>query len=101
MATVNQVPTLIDLFQNTWKINFSNMNKISQDKCLHNKWTIVTPSRGDRSGISECKLCGLWLTHAERLNWESLKNQKTISVVSLVLSMIAIIVSIISLYFKN
>lgn len=76
------------------------MDKVSQDKCSH-KWRIITPSKGDRNGISECELCGLWFTHAERLNWESLKNQKTVSIISLVLSMIAIIVSIISLYFKN
>lgn len=74
---------------------------ISPDHCRHNKWSIMTYSQGNRSGISICNECKLWLTHTERLSWESLKNQKSVSLVSIVLSIIAIIVSILSLYFSS
>lgn len=73
------------------------MESLSPDKCEHKKWRILTNSQGDRNGISECINCHLWMTHAERLSWESLKNQKSVSLVSIVLSVIAIIISIISL----
>jgi hypothetical protein len=73
------------------------MSESLQDKCKH-EWTIITPSKGDRNGISECKKCGLWFTHAERLNWESLENQKIVSIISIILSIIAVIISFVSLY---
>lgn len=73
------------------------MEKTNPDTCNHKEWLIITPSKGDGSGISECKTCGLWLTHAERLNWESLKSQKLISKLSIALSIVAIIVSVFSL----
>lgn len=74
---------------------------LSPDKCSHKKWRIITSSQGDRNGISECADCHLWITLAERLSWESLKNQKSVSLVSIILSIIAIIVSIASLYCIN
>ena len=77
------------------------MDKISPDKCNHCKWRIRTPSKGDRSGISECEHCGLWLTHGERLNWESLKSQKIVSTISIILSILALIISVVSLYLSK
>ena len=60
-----------------------------------------TPGNKDYTDLSECKDCGLWLSHAERLNFESLKNQKNVSYVSVTLSIIAIIISVIALYIKK
>ena len=73
------------------------MGKIQPEKCKHENWLFITNSTGDRSGISKCTKCGLWLTHEERLSWKSPKNQKIISSISIVLSIVAIIVSITAL----
>lgn len=71
--------------------------KKSQDDCVHKKWRILTPTEGDRNGLSECRECGLWLSHAERLNWESLKNQKVVSYISFCFSIVAIVISVFAL----
>lgn len=76
------------------------MMKQNPDKCSHKHWRIITNSKGDRNGISECADCGLWFTHAERLSWESLKNQKNVSLASIVISIIALVISIIAIFFK-
>lgn len=72
--------------------------RLQQDICKHKRWSILTGSQGDRNGITRCRDCDLWLTHAEKLSWESLKNQKSVSVVSIILSIIAIVVSIVALW---
>lgn len=77
------------------------MNKVSPDKCKHKKWRVLTNSQGDRNGISCCVDCDLWLTHSEKLSWESLKNQKSVSVISIVLSIVAIIVSIVAVIMSS
>lgn len=74
--------------------------KSSPEKCAHKNWLFLTQSKGNINGVSECRDCGLWLTHAERLSWETLKNHKFISKKSIILSIIAIIISIASIICK-
>ena len=75
------------------------MGERSQDQmdCKHD-WAVMTSDQRNGPGVAACKKCKLWLTHANRLQLEmnqyTLKFQKRISVVTIVISTIAILVSI-------
>lgn len=69
----------------------------NQIDCEH-EWEVVTNDQRNGPGIVECKRCQLWLTHANRLQLEmnryTLKFQKKISIVTIILSVIALVVSV-------
>jgi hypothetical protein len=73
--------------------------KKNPDQCQHKKWHILTFSKGDEDGITECRACQLRLTHAEYLSWKNLKSQKLFYGVSILISVTAAAASITASYF--
>lgn len=67
-----------------------------QINCEH-EWMILTNDKSDMQGISTCKKCDLWLSHSNRLqldmNHHVMGFQKWISIIALITSILAIIVS--------
>ena len=73
------------------------MRAEDQINCEH-EWAVITGDQRNGPGVSECKKCKLWLSHSNRLqldmNRYTLRFQKGISVITIVLSVIALLVSI-------
>ncbi|HPN54361.1 MAG TPA: hypothetical protein PLB52_00350 [Candidatus Moranbacteria bacterium] len=74
-----------------------------QLNCKHD-WRILTYDGRDGPGVSECKKCGLWLSHSNRLQLEMNKHitgyQKKISLASLIISILALILSVTAFIYK-
>jgi hypothetical protein len=75
-----------------------------KNECEH-EWRILTNDKGDYNGVSECGKCNLWLHHSNRLQLEMNQHvmgfQKWISIIALVTSVLALILSIAVAIFKN
>jgi hypothetical protein len=73
--------------------------KINQEKCKHKDWSFVTNDSGNRLGAAICKHCNLWMTHSDALQYQNLRYQKTFqtwfNIVTIIISVIALIISII------
>ncbi|OGI25152.1 MAG: hypothetical protein A3J76_03025 [Candidatus Moranbacteria bacterium RBG_13_45_13] len=79
-------------------------NEISnQINCEHD-WRIITYDQYSGPGVAECKKCGLWLYHSNRLQLEMNRYtfgfQKKIAIGTLVISIVALIISIAVAVFK-
>lgn len=74
---------------------------VDQINCKH-EWHILTPDRHNAAGVTECKKCGLWLYHSNRLQLEmnryELGFQRWVSIITIIISVIALITSIVAIY---
>src|SRR5208337_704840 len=71
-----------------------------QNKCVH-EWHILTPDKKDGPGVSVCNKCDLWLYHSSRLQLEMNQHvfgfQRRISVVTIGISVISLLISMLAL----
>jgi len=76
---------------------------VNQNNCNHD-WEILTPDKGNYPGVSKCKKCGLWLYHSNRLQLEMNKYvagfQKGIVVITIIISILALLISVTVAIFK-
>ncbi len=74
-----------------------------QINCNHD-WQILTNDQRSGPGVAECKTCKLWLSHSNRLqldmNKYALGFQKKMMLITIVISIIALITSIVVAIFK-
>lgn len=74
-----------------------------QIKCEHD-WQIITYDQQKGPGVAECKKCGLWLHHSNRLQLEMNKHilgfQKWMTIVAIIISIISLVFAIIAIFKK-
>mgnify|MGYP001565693137 CR=1 FL=1 len=75
----------------------------NQINCEHD-WIVLTSDERKGPGVSKCNKCGLWLYHSSRLqldmNRYAFGFQKAISIITIIISIIALLISIAVAIFK-
>ncbi len=78
------------------------MNR-DQINCKH-EWQVLTPDKREGPGVAVCKKCNLWLYHSNRLQLEMNRHimgfQKWISIIAIITSIIALLVSVLVAIYK-